>query len=102
MNLSEALKIIDSGEVFSCTVVSYDKARKKGGKKRFFSEVKVATAKNLIDSKLEKKEPKLNKKNHYENSTRTLFQCINKEQTSSVVTIHIFLILEVNGEKLML
>lgn len=99
MNLKEALDIIDSGEVFSLRIVSFDKARKKGGKIKFYSELKNSTPKGERTNA-----PKLQTKfkNHYENSTRTCFQCIDKVETASMVTIHIYLILEVNGEKLML
>lgn len=99
MNLKEALNIIDSGEVFSLRIVSFDKARKKGGKIKFYSELRNSTPKG---ERINPPTLQMKHKNHYENATRTCFQCIDKVATASLVTIHIYLILEVNGEKLML
>lgn len=101
MNLKQALQIIDSGQVFSLRVVSFDKARKKGGKIRFYSELKTTHPKEgTIKTPFSNLNSKA--KNHFDNSTRTCFQCISNVETSSIVTIHIFLILQINSERVML
>jgi hypothetical protein len=100
MELTQALKIIDSGEVFSCVVVSFDKARKKGGERIFHSELKVVSPKTK--TLLPKKIINQGAKNHFDNFTRTCFSCINGEETAVFITIHIALMLEINSEKIML
>jgi hypothetical protein len=99
MNLTEALDIIDSGKCFSLQCVSWDKSRKTGGKKKFFSELVACTPKNSV--------PKNSNytgahKNHYDNGTRSCYECIGGVSTASIVTIHINLMLEIDGEKVML
>lgn len=96
MNLDKALEIIDSGEIFNCRWVSFNKRKKTGGKVKFYSQLKNSVPK-------QERNPQQavlgNKVNHYDNATRTFYKCINNEPTATMVTIHIFLILEINGEK---
>jgi hypothetical protein len=100
MNFNKIIQHIDSGNVFSLRVVSFDKSRKTGGEIKFYSELKVSTKKEERESN--KNNLISTKKDHYDNATRTCYQCINGVETASLVTFHIFLMLEVNGEKVML
>lgn len=99
MNLKQALEIIDSGEVFSLKVVSYDKKRKTSGELKFYSQLCTSVPKQ-DRTKMVNTESKA--QNHYENSTRNCYRCIEGEPTSAFVKIHIYLMLEVNGERVML
>lgn len=90
MDLKTALEIIDSGQVFSCTVVTYDKNRKKGGQKRFFSQLKISKSTIQSTSKVKLKSSNKGVKNHFENATRTCVVLESGMQTSVLVSIHIF------------
>jgi hypothetical protein len=103
MNLKQALDIIDSGEVFSLSVVKYDHKRKEGGQKRFYSQVCAVNPKKNWE-KTENK-PRTNRagiQNHYDNATRNLYKCIDGIATASITKVHIVHILEVNAERVML
>jgi len=99
MNIAQALEIIESGKVFNLLCVSYNEKKKTGGEKLFFPELVITVPRDKRNPEL----AKLTKQqNHKENSTRNCYKCISGEITSAIVTIHIFLILEVNGVKVML
>jgi hypothetical protein len=97
MNLATALKIIESGEIFSCKVVSFDAARKKGGEIKSYSQLMTSKG-----DPIEIKPTKSVAQNHFNNSTRNCSVCADGQPTSMVRKIHIFLLLEVNGQKVML
>lgn len=94
MDLATALKVIDSGEVFSCKVVSFDARRKTGGEIKEYAELvgsrKIAErVKNPLPTKAQ---------NHFDNGTRNVLICTDGEPTAINRKIHIFFLLEVNGE----
>lgn len=99
MNLKRALEIIDSGEIFSLKVVKFNKTKNTGGERRFYSQLVSTKPKHERVGNV----PKENgTQNHYDNSTRNLYKCIDGEPTSAFVKIHMVHILEVNGERVML
>lgn len=94
MDLAAVLKIIDSGEVFSCRVVSYDESRETGGEIKVYSELVGTRTKAERD-----KNPSTAKaQNHYEHFTRNTLKCIDGEPTGIYCKIHILFLLELNGE----
>lgn len=97
MSLAEALDVIESGNIFSCLVVSYDASRKTGGNKKYYEQLVHPKDPNLSAKPSESKA-----QNHYVNATRNCLVCVDGEPTSVIRKIHIFLLLEVNGEKVML
>ena len=99
MNLSEALKVTESGEIFSCKVVAFDHKRKTGGHIKFYPELVHSKSTDFIIPST-KSETKA--QNHFENATRNFLKCANGQPTSVVRKIHIILMLEVNGQKVML
>jgi hypothetical protein len=99
MNIAQALEIIESGKVFSLLYVPFDKKKKSGGGKKFRDELMITVPKQERDPI---KAKNFVPQNHKANATRNLYKCIGGEPTAAIVTIHIFLILEVNGEKVML
>ena len=101
LNLQQVLDVFNSGEVFSVRYVSLDKKRKTGGK--------IIEMKSVICPKRKPNAPKSTKvstsngtKNHFDNATRTVQKVADGHVTSAVKSVHIFLILEVNGKKMVL
>lgn len=99
IRFEEAIDLIDSGAVVSLKYVSYDHKRKNGGVIKTLDEAVVTKQKSIRKSEAPKTAAK---SNHYENSTRNLFVCIEGKPTSAVRTIHLYLLLFVNGKKVML
>lgn len=92
------MKIVDSGELFDVVVVSYNKENKTGGKvKKYVSVCTKPRHGEVKVSKKKRKDPE-----HKSNATRNLYQYIQNLPTSTIRKIHIFLIIEVNGQKVML
>ena len=99
MNLSAALAIINSGAPFRCSYVSFDKKRKTGGALK--NETLVITS--APDSERKQQPETVSKaQNHHENATRNFYVVADNVVTSVIRKVHIILILEINGNKLML
>lgn len=104
------LEEMNTGIPFSVSFVSYDKQRKTGGEIKKYKEVVLnADTTNNIEGKPEAKSRLLGKRDgvsknphHFENSTRSFRVCVNGCKTATVKKLHIFLVLEFNGKKLML
>ena len=103
IDLKEALSIISSGKPFSIKWVQFDKKRKTGGKIKYMPSM-VGSTEETRNKVLEKNTDPLASKsrNHFDNMTRTLLIVIDGLVTNSFRTVHVFLILEINGKKLML
>lgn len=99
MNMAQALEIIESGKVVKLLYVPFDKKRKTGGGKKTLEEVVITVPKSERDPS---KATEMKAANHRKNDTRNFYRCINGVSTSSIVTVHIFLMLEVDGIKIML
>lgn len=101
ITIKEALSIIDTGKTVSLSYVSYDKKRKTGGDLKFLPEVIVTNPKE--NSGAVQLNPNSERSpNNFDNSTRNFYTCINGKPTSSLRKIHVFLILEIDGKKVML
>lgn len=96
MNLAEALNVINSAKPFDCKWVSYDAKRNTGGKIK--TDKLVITHAPIHGIKGEQSESKA--QNHFSNSTRNCYVCVDNQVTSIIRKIHIYLILEINGQKL--
>lgn len=100
IRFEEALKLIESGATVKLKFVSLDVRRKTGGKIKEF--VGVVTK--------PKEQRKANQaivstgkaRNHYSNFTRNFYTVLNDRITMDQKTVHLPLILEVNGQKMML
>lgn len=103
ITIETALNTIDTGEVVSLTYVSFDKRRKTGGKKKFLEQAVVTNPRKPKSelSPLNKSERSVSP-NNKKNSTRNFRKCINGKPTNAIRKVHVFLILEVNGQKVML
>ena len=112
ITISEMLEAMNTGLPFSVKFVTYDKQRKKGGEIRYYKEV-VLNADTSDKKKLketlkanslpsEKRVGVSKNPHHFENSTRSFRVCVNGCKTATVKKLHIFLVLEFNGKKLML
>lgn len=96
MNLTEALEIIESGNPFTCKVVSYDKKRGTGGKIHVYeciSDRQQHERSTVVPTKAQ---------NHFDNATRNVTILADGHRTSVPRKLHIDLLLEVNGVKVML
>lgn len=100
--MEQALKIIDSGELCSLKYVSFDKRRKTGGKLKSFEEARVTNIRKDWNDKIPSGSKKGTAPSHVASSTRNFYLCINGNITSAIRKVHIFLILELNGKKIML
>lgn len=106
----QILAYMESGKVFSCKVVAFNRGKKKGGQVKDYPEAILVQAtsdkpktgrppteieqlkKQLEDDPI-KKDP-----NHRANYTRNIRECQDGFPTSLTRTIHIPLILEFNGQ----
>lgn len=95
ITFQEAIAIIDSGEPFSVEYVSYDFARKTGGKNKYLAEV-VSNKKKTTKGK--RSAYGVDKRKRF----RTVFQCINGHRTNALKRFNIYLITKVNGKQVML
>jgi len=94
---------MNSGELFSVLFVSYDKKRKTGGILKKYDQVK------LSNPKIDKNKPAridgsspVRKANHFINSTRTIRVYKQGIDSGLVKKMHIFLMLQINGKKVIL
>jgi len=104
---AEILAYMKSGKTFSMKVCSYDRSRKKGGKVREFPEAILTQAGPIASrppTSIEKKQAELARirKNphHRSHYTRNITILANGRKTSIVEKIHPPLILEFNGDSI--
>lgn len=110
ITLREIIDHIDSGEPFSCKVVSYDEKRKKGGSIIEYDELRVLRPEEAL--KEQKGRPKTEteklkaelyniKRNphHKKHFTRNCRIYQQGHPVSLIRKIHVALIIEFNGEK---
>lgn len=100
LSLQKAIEIMENGKPFSLRVVSFDKKRKTGGHIKFYSElikIKGEGAHNPASDSVSSRNP-----NNQQNMTRNYYHAINGRETSTVVRVHLYGILEVNNIKVAL
>lgn len=99
---------METGEVFSCKVVSYDRKRKKGGEIMEYAEAILvqntkkeskARPKTLREQQVERLTEIKKAPNHREWYTRNIQLLQNGHPTSLIKKIHPPLIVEFNGDK---
>lgn len=106
ISFREILRIIHSGQTFSCTVVTYDKKQKRGGQLREYRGVllqrdpmpklRPSTPQELEDYDRQiKRDP--NHRLHYTRNIRLV--TADGFKTQVIKKIHIPLIVEFNGQK---
>lgn len=100
ITLDEVTKIMASGETFSVRFVKFDAKRKIGGQIREFKSVvgSLNSSKQLNPTGV----PSKRAQNHFDNMTRNVFIVLGGYATETAKKIHLNLILEVNGRKLIL
>lgn len=101
ISFENAINLLESGKPVTVRYVSYDKRRKTGGKIKDHQVVITRMKSDRVTpEEARKKSDKA--QNHYDNSTRNCFQCIDDEITMSVKTIHLPLMLQINNMDVML
>jgi predicted glycosyl hydrolase (DUF1957 family) len=101
IRLEEALPMLESGNPVQMRYVSYDKRRKTGGKVKEITGIITKTKDQRIPAERAKKTA-AKAQNHFKNNTRNFYTCIDGQQTQNIQTVHLPLILEVNGKLMML
>lgn len=101
IRFEEAMQEALSGLPVKLKFVTFDQKRKTGGQIREMQAVatrptNVATEKNYTTP------GKSAVANHKEHFTRSFFECIESHPTSVIRKVHMELLLEVNGKKVML
>jgi hypothetical protein len=101
MNLTEAIEIIQSGDIFSCTVISCDLKRETGGKIKHYQQAVIC---DKYDSKHAKRHKERITGEEYiqESYTRNIYVVADSHVTSIIHSLHLLLLIDVNGEKVML
>jgi hypothetical protein len=97
IEMGEALQIVESGNPFSCVVVTYDESRKQGGDILKLENVCIPRSEKEDKSTPREFKPRENyrKQNHAENATRNVML-----PNGLWRKIHIRLILSINGKRL--
>ena len=100
IRFEEALKMIEAGEIVKLKFVTLDVRRKTGGKIREFVGVitKPKNQRTTNQAVLSSSTPR----NHYTNFTRNFYTVLNGHITMDQRTVHLPLVLEVNGRTMML
>ena len=100
IRFEEALKMIEAGEIVKLKFVTLDVRRKTGGKIREFVGVitKPKNQRTTNQAVLSSSKPR----NHYTNFTRNFYTVLNGHITMDQRTVHLPLVLEVNGRTMML
>lgn len=100
MDLTDAIRIIDSGNPFDCEFVSYDRHRKTGGEiKR--KHLKKISSSEYKESRHYSASSEKNKSNS-DDLTRNFIEMAGDIETSAICKVHLILILSVNGQNLRL
>lgn len=100
---------METGMVFSCKVVSFDRNRKKGGTIVTYEEAvlvqreekqkKKSRSRTLHEKQKELEETRKNPR-HKSWYTRNIRLCVNKAPTSIIKKIHPPLVVEFNGQQI--
>lgn len=110
--IREALAIMETGEIFSLQVVSYDKARKTGGERLEYPEAVLVTGiendqvvadqtgQRALTGREQRRIAKKKSPHHSEHFTRNIRIMQSGHPTSIIKKIHPPLILFINGEKI--
>lgn len=105
ITIEQSLKLFKSGEICSLKFVRFDKNRKTGGQFDILQD--VVLTQSLVKPEHEYAKEKTRDKNskdpaHFQHSTLNFVQCINGTATAARPSkVHLFLIVEVNGKKVM-
>ena len=102
ISLREATRIIDAGEVFTCTCVKYDRKRQTGGQLFEITAQLAKIATDRGDTPIEAAEAKERKaQNHHVNFTRNVALVVDDIQTALIRKIHPPLMLTFNNKIVM-
>lgn len=99
----DAMKLLESGKVCSLRYVSFDKQRKSGGKLKFIHEAMLTVPRSTdgtfkhdpVEVKRERQPA------HPANGTRNFYKCIDGQITMTIRKIHVDLIVEIDGKRVM-
>jgi hypothetical protein len=101
VRFEDAVKEIDTGSIIRLKYVTCDRKRKTGGEIREMDcVVTIPKEKRISAERAAKKTDR--KQSHFENFTRNFYQCINGRPTMVIKKVHLVLVLELNGKKVML
>lgn len=101
IRFEEAIKLIESGSPCHLKYVTYDHKRKSGGEIKEMEAVctfkkdtqKSTSATSNLNSKAQ---------NHKDNFTRNFSLVVGDRVTQHIKKVHLYLVLEVNNQKVML
>ena len=106
IKLNEALKIMESGEVFSIQFVTFDKKRKTGGYVKHYPEARLLQKEDkkpvVKKSSSSSTARKTKNPNHWDNATRNIKVIVSGVESSGNKKLHIFLITMFNGKRVYL
>lgn len=92
---------MNTGEKFSIKYVTYDANRRSGGKIREWPIVRLSTKEERQAASSGTAKKKRNP-NHYKHATRSFVVYNGEQSTGGLKKFHIYLLLEVNGKKVVL
>lgn len=103
ITLKDIVAQMQTGEVFSCTVISYDKKRKTGGRVLEYAQLRLVgfdrkEKKSRPETRLETLQRKTKAPRHYKHFTRNAQILVNGHPTSQVVKIHPPLVTKFNQQ----
>ncbi len=105
ITVKEMIETMEKGTIFSISFVTYDKQRKSGGDIRHYPTCKLTTKAQQDDTtkpSVSKSTAKNARFSHFEHSTRAFNVVIGDVVTPTIKKFHLFLVLEFNGQKLIL
>ena len=102
IGISEVIKRIDAGEMFSISYVTYDSKRKIGGHLKEYPEAQITFTKEE-----KKRFAKSNRKSskptaHYKNATRNIKTFVDGTEVAGNKRLHLYLITKFNGKTVVL
>lgn len=100
ITLDQAVKIFDSGEVFSVRFVKFDAKRQTGGDVREYKSVRASRPK--LSNRSNSFPSAKKNQNHFDNFTRNVFLVLDGYTTTVVKKIHLLLVLKINDKILIL
>jgi hypothetical protein len=102
ISLRDATRAIDAGEVFTCTVVKYDRKRKTGGEIVELTAQLAATAYDRPHTKYESNKLEVARaQNHHDNYTRNVCIVVEGTTTGMIRKMHPPLMLTFNDKIVM-
>lgn len=102
IRFEDAMRVVLSGNPVRLKYVSFDKKRKTGGQIKEMEAVATQPENQQREPSPKSNVTATRTANHFDHFTRNFNQCISGEPTTAIRRVHLELLLEVNGKKVML